>query len=91
MSTTAGRKQAPRPARPAARYWKGKAPKGIKEADSDSDEEDTREKLDNGGDVPLGGEQEFAVADDVEEPEVDGRGGVCSFLNLKSCLCIFSL
>jgi microfibrillar-associated protein 1 len=31
------RKQAPRPARPAARYWKGKAPKGIAEAHSDSD------------------------------------------------------
>ena len=28
--------------------------------------------MDNGGDVPLGGEQEFAVADDVTELEVDG-------------------
>lgn len=31
------RKQAPRPARPAGRYWKGKAPKGIEEVQSDSD------------------------------------------------------
>ena len=82
-----GRKQAPRPARPAARYWKGKAPKGIKEADSESDEEDTREQLDNGGDVPLGGEQEFAVGDDIEKLEVDN--GVFSFLRFKSRLCIF--
>jgi hypothetical protein len=34
------RKQAPRPARPAARYWKGKAPKGVTEVHSDSDLED---------------------------------------------------
>ncbi|KAJ3506167.1 hypothetical protein NLJ89_g7016 [Agrocybe chaxingu] len=34
------RKQAPRLARPAARYWKGKAPKGVTEVDSDSDAED---------------------------------------------------
>ncbi|KAG7449464.1 uncharacterized protein BT62DRAFT_1003047 [Guyanagaster necrorhizus] len=33
------RKQAPRIARPAARYWKGKAPKGVAEVESDSDEE----------------------------------------------------
>ncbi|SRR6266545_1987710 len=33
------RKQAPRPARPAARYWKGKAPKGVAELHSDSDAE----------------------------------------------------
>jgi microfibrillar-associated protein 1 len=38
------RKQAPRPARPAARYWKGKAPKGVAEAsDSDSDHEGVAE------------------------------------------------
>lgn len=38
MSSTQ-RKQAPRPARPAARYWKGKAPKGVTELHSDSDAE----------------------------------------------------
>lgn len=36
---SASRKQAPRLARPAARYWKGKAPKGVAEVDSDSDAE----------------------------------------------------
>lgn len=49
MST---RKQAPRLARPAVRYWKGKAPKGATEVDSDSDIEETPSHLED-GDVPL--------------------------------------
>jgi microfibrillar-associated protein 1 len=36
---TVQRKQAPRLPRPAARYWKGKAPRGAVELESDSDEE----------------------------------------------------
>jgi len=52
MST--GRKPAPRLPRPAVRYWKGKAPKGVAEVDSDSDvEEETPSHLEE-GDVPLG-------------------------------------
>ncbi|KAF8905155.1 splicing factor, Prp19-binding domain-containing protein [Mucidula mucida] len=43
MSTS--RKPAPRLARPAARYWKGKAPKGVAEVDSDSDAEDEAEDI----------------------------------------------
>ncbi|KAF8912904.1 splicing factor, Prp19-binding domain-containing protein [Gymnopilus junonius] len=35
------RKSAPRLARPAVRYWKGKAPKGAAEIDSDSEVEET--------------------------------------------------
>jgi microfibrillar-associated protein 1 len=44
------RNQAPRLARPAARYWKGKAPKGIAEVQSDSDveEEGLQEGIDEG-------------------------------------------
>lgn len=54
---SAGRKQAPRLARPAVRYWKGKAPKGVAEADSDSDiEEETPSYLEE-GDVPLDGHE----------------------------------
>ncbi|KAJ7630428.1 splicing factor, Prp19-binding domain-containing protein [Roridomyces roridus] len=41
MSTTTARKQAPRLAAPAVRYWKGKAPKGaLEQADSDSEQEE---------------------------------------------------
>lgn len=66
MSGTA-KKQAPRIARPAARYWKGKAPKGVVEVDSDSEEEDEQPELDADGDVPIGGDQEFDQDD--EEPD----------------------
>jgi len=43
MSSSAVKKQAPRLARPAARYWKGKAPKGVKDVESDSDAEENEE------------------------------------------------
>lgn len=57
MSSTA-RRQAPRPARPAARYWKGKAPKGAAELPSSEEEdEDEVQEVEEEGDVPLGGEQ----------------------------------
>lgn len=66
---TVQRKQAPRLARPAARYWKGKAPKGIVEAASDSEvdeeAEDEREVQEDGdvqirdaGDIDMGGSGE---------------------------------
>ena len=54
----AAKKQAPRLARPAARYWKGKAPKGVVEVDSDSDEDENADEpqLEEEGDVLIGGE-----------------------------------
>jgi len=64
MSTT--RKPAPRLARPAARYWKGKLPKGAQvAADSDSDEEEETPEVDE-GDVPIEGDQDFADEEDIK-------------------------
>ncbi len=66
MSTS--RKPAPRLARPAARYWKGKAPKGVAEVDSDSDAEDEAE-VEEEGDVLIGGDQDIVdEADDDDLP-----------------------
>ncbi|KAI0271608.1 splicing factor, Prp19-binding domain-containing protein [Gloeopeniophorella convolvens] len=68
---TVARKQAPRPARPAGRYWKGKAPKGAAEAPS-SDEESEEEEAQlpqEEGDEDLAGEQEFLRADNDEDDE----------------------
>ncbi|KAJ6569592.1 splicing factor, Prp19-binding domain-containing protein [Mycena capillaripes] len=68
MSTTA-RKPAPRLARPAARYWKGKAPKGVIDADSDSDEEEEEAGpiQEEEGDVDIGGDQDIIPEDDDED------------------------
>ncbi|KAF7306445.1 RdRP-domain-containing protein [Mycena indigotica] len=69
MSSTTARKQAPRLARPAARYWKGKAPKGVEDGgDSDSDEEEPQEDVaEEEGDVDIGGEQD--IVDETEEDQ----------------------
>ena len=64
MSTQAARKQAPRLARPAARYWKGKAPKGVVDVDSDSDVEEPAQ-MEVEGDVPISGDQD--IVDEEEE------------------------
>ncbi|KAJ7293878.1 microfibrillar-associated protein MFAP1, Zn finger, CCHC type protein, partial [Mycena rebaudengoi] len=65
------RKQAPRLARPAARYWKGKAPKGVIDA-GDSDDSDAEDAGSGAGDdegvVDIGGEQDI-VSDAEEEDE----------------------
>jgi microfibrillar-associated protein 1 len=61
------RKQAPRLARPAARYWKGKAPKGATEVPSDSDE-DEEPAVEEEGDVLIGGEQDIVEEDDDGVP-----------------------
>ena len=63
---TSRKKDAPRLARPAARYWKGKVPKGVAEAqDSDSDyDEETQEQ--QAEDVPIGD----ISADEGEEDEL---------------------
>jgi len=68
-SATARRKPAPRLARPAARYWKGKAPKGADALSSDSDEDEGDEVQQVGeeeGDVPI----EDLEGDDDEGLEV---------------------
>ncbi|KAF9015403.1 splicing factor, Prp19-binding domain-containing protein [Cyathus striatus] len=64
MSTI--RKQAPRLPRPAARYWKGKAPKGVAEVESDSDIE---EGLQENGDILVEGNQD--IVQDYENNEDD--------------------
>lgn len=60
------RKQAPRLPRPAARYWKGKAPRGAVEVDSDTDNEDAR-SMEEDGDVAVGGEQDFAAEEEDQD------------------------
>ncbi|THH21020.1 hypothetical protein EW146_g481 [Bondarzewia mesenterica] len=57
------RKQAPRPAKPAGRYWKGKAPKGAAELiESDEEEEElVQEAEDEGADQFLGEIEEGAA------------------------------
>lgn len=77
---TVARKQAPRPARPAGRYWKGKAPKGA--ADLPSSDEEDEEELEQeraheaDEDVALTGEQDFlsgaAMGDEDEDEDGDG-------------------
>ncbi|KAK7064732.1 RdRP-domain-containing protein [Favolaschia claudopus] len=58
------RKQAPRLARPAVRYWKGKAPKGVDvDVDSDSDQEEPEQVLEE-GDVDIGGDQDIVSEDE---------------------------
>lgn len=62
--STAARKAAPRIARPAARYWRGKAPKGVVDVGSESDsDEGGQEKAVEEGDVPVDDEEE----DDEQE------------------------
>jgi microfibrillar-associated protein 1 len=66
--SSATRRQAPRLARPAARYWKGKAPKGVDlaaaQSDSDEDQEGQQEARPEPGDEAVG---EFVGSDDEEE------------------------
>jgi len=67
--SSAPRKPAPRLARPAARYWKGKAPKGAGEAPSDSDEEEEVQHAEEEGDVQIGN-QDFGEEEDEDEPPI---------------------
>ncbi|KAL1738623.1 microfibrillar-associated protein MFAP1, Zn finger, CCHC type protein [Schizophyllum fasciatum] len=69
--SSAVRKQAPRPARPAARYWKGKAPKGVDVAAlSDSDEEEEQNELQEEGDVSMAGDQLVQGEDEEEDMQM---------------------
>ncbi|KAI9572600.1 microfibrillar-associated protein MFAP1, Zn finger, CCHC type protein [Boletus coccyginus] len=58
-----------RPTRAAGRYWKGKAPKGLTEVPSDSEEEKEQEEAQDERDVPIGGEEDIV---DAEEEEDEG-------------------
>ena len=65
LATTAPRKQAARLAKPVARYWKGKAPQGLADVESDSgdDEEEQQNDLQE-GDVAL--DEEMNVGEEDE-------------------------
>ncbi|KAG8878241.1 hypothetical protein FRB98_006307 [Tulasnella sp. 332] len=63
------RKAAPRLARPAQRYWKGKAPKGSEHQDVSSGSEEEQEQEEQEEDMPLGG-----LGDDNAEAK-GGAGG----------------
>lgn len=67
--SSAPRKPAPRLARPAARYWKGKAPKGVDEIPSDSDEEEELQQPEEEGDIQVG-DQDFEEEEDEDEPPI---------------------
>ncbi|KAJ8507457.1 hypothetical protein ONZ45_g10174 [Pleurotus djamor] len=85
MSSTTVRKQAPRPAKPVGRYWKGKAPKGVAEADSDSDAED--DNNDDGlepGDVDIAGDQEIGGDDEDEEDDMQLKAAVRGDAKIKA-------
>ncbi|KAF8633924.1 hypothetical protein AX15_001109 [Amanita polypyramis BW_CC] len=66
MSASTIRKPAPRLPQPASRYWKGKAPKGIADVQSDSENEEEQVPHDE-GDVPLSGDQ---YIEDAEEDQM---------------------
>ncbi|KDQ64375.1 hypothetical protein JAAARDRAFT_27997 [Jaapia argillacea MUCL 33604] len=61
LATTVPRKTAPRPAKPAARYWKGKAPKG---ADLPSDSEEDEAGAEEGEEF---GDQEIEEVEDEDD------------------------
>ena len=75
MATTV-RKQAPRLAKPVGRYWKGKAPKGAADLESDESDGEEEEVPQEEGDIAFAGEQEFLHAEnDDEEEEEQGQKG----------------
>jgi microfibrillar-associated protein 1 len=78
------RKQAPRLARPAGRYWKGKAPKGAADLPSSSDEsEEERPAPQEEGDIAFAGEQEFLHAEhDQGDEEEQNQGHVTGKMSL---------
>ena len=65
------RKQASRPARPVARYWRGKAPKGVTELSESEDEDELGEapEQEEEEDTPLA-----AVEGDEDVQGEDDRG-----------------
>lgn len=75
LATTVPRKTAARLARPAARYWKGKAPKGADALPSDSEDEDEEqaEELEE-GDEAIEDIEEEGLDVRQEAPRAAGRG-----------------
>ncbi len=74
-SATAPRKPAPRLPRPAARYWKGKAPKGAGALPSDSEDEDEdAAELQDEGDVPIEDMEEEGLEVRTETVKAAARG-----------------
>lgn len=67
--SSAPRKPAQRLARPAARYWKGKAPKGADEVLPDSDEEEELQQPEEEGDIQIG-DQDFEQEEDEDETPI---------------------
>lgn len=66
---TVARKQAPRPAKPVGRYWRGKAPKGVEEQ-SDTDEDEQQEEADEADedeDLPLAEVEDGSDEEDEDE------------------------
>ncbi|THH33224.1 hypothetical protein EUX98_g991 [Antrodiella citrinella] len=74
--SSAPRKQAARLPRPAARYWKGKVPKGADALASDSDESDDEQQVQEGeeGDVMIGGDEDEEDEEELEVREVQKVG-----------------
>ncbi|KAJ8520646.1 hypothetical protein ONZ45_g2592 [Pleurotus djamor] len=84
MSSTTVRKQAPRPAKPVGRYWKGKAPKGAAELDSDSDaDEDNNDALEP-GDVDIAGDQDVGGTDEEEEEDMQLKSTIGRDTKIKA-------
>ncbi|KIY66805.1 hypothetical protein CYLTODRAFT_437293 [Cylindrobasidium torrendii FP15055 ss-10] len=72
--STAPRKAAPRLAKPAARYWKGKAPKGVAaEVESDSEEEQEEGEEEQEGDVLIDDVEKGADEDEEDEDLPTGQ------------------
>lgn len=83
---TVQRKQAPRLPRPAARYWKGKAPKGAAEIESDSDDERAEDEFEQqregdvlikeAGDIDMGGSGGEEEDEGIQVPKAraDAKG-----------------
>ncbi|VDC02018.1 unnamed protein product [Peniophora sp. CBMAI 1063] len=70
------RKQAPRPARPVGRYWKGKAPKGAGELPSSDEDSDAEiQEVQEDGDEAIGGEQDFLAGGTKDDSDEEDEGG----------------
>ena len=74
LATTVPRKTAPRQAKPAARYWKGKAPKGADALPSDSEEEDEEPRELEEGDEAIEDIEEDGLEVHQQIQKGTGRG-----------------
>lgn len=74
LATTVPRKTAPRQAKPAARYWKGKAPKGAEALPSDSEEEDEETQELEEGDEAIEDIEEEGLEIHEHMQKAPGRG-----------------